>query len=51
MRQVRFLKEDYPSLPTKPLECVQRAGDVIVVPASWSHLVLNLRASIGRRDS
>ena len=29
------------------LECVQRDGDVIFVPASWGHATLNVEASIG----
>ena len=31
----------------RPLECMQRAGDVLYLPASWSHLTLNVGAAIG----
>ena len=29
------------------VRCVQRAGDVIVVPARWGHITYNLQASVG----
>jgi len=35
------------SLPSAPLECTQRAGDVLFVGFLWSHAVLNLKASVG----
>jgi hypothetical protein len=31
----------------RPLRCTQRGGDVLFVPAGWSHAVLNTRTSIG----
>jgi hypothetical protein len=30
------------------VECTQRAGDIVYVPASWGHSVLNLRDSVGQ---
>lgn len=30
----------------KPLSCVQYAGDVVIVPESWGHGVLNIQESI-----
>ena len=37
-----------PELSQSPaLRCIQRSGDVLVVPDSWSHAVLNLGASVG----
>lgn len=29
------------------LECIQEAGDLIYIPASWAHGVLNLAESVG----
>ena len=31
----------------RPLECIQRAGDLLYLPASWSHLTLNVGEAIG----
>jgi ribosomal protein L16 Arg81 hydroxylase len=40
----RWLDEDYEGLAEaeKPLECIQRPGDVIYVPLDWGHAVINL---------
>jgi hypothetical protein len=35
------------SAADRPLECTQRAGDLVYVPRSWAHATLNLRASVG----
>ena len=32
---------------SRVLECVQQPGDLIFVPTSWGHAVLNLQTSIG----
>lgn len=39
-----WVDEDLPLLSEdeRPLECVQRAGDVVYVPLDWGHAVLNL---------
>lgn len=34
-------------LPQAPLECTQRAGDVMFVGYLWSHAVLNLQSAVG----
>ena len=31
----------------RPLECMQRPGDLLYLPASWSHLTLNIGEAIG----
>ena len=31
----------------RPMECVQEAGDVLVLPDAWGHLTYNVRSSIG----
>jgi hypothetical protein len=30
----------------RPLTCVQTAGDVIIIPESWGHGVLNIQESV-----
>ena len=45
-----YLLEDYPlqvAQGRKPLECMQEAGDILVLPTGWGHAVLNVRESIG----
>ena len=32
---------------SRPLRCVQRAGDVVLVPPLWGHATLNLEPSVG----
>lgn len=41
---VTWVKEDLPRLAERerPLECVQRAGDVVYIPLDWGHAILNL---------
>ena len=34
------------SLGFKPLTCVQRAGDIIMVPENWGHGVVNVQQSV-----
>jgi len=33
--------------PRAMLECVQEAGDVLIVPSMWAHATLNLEESVG----
>jgi hypothetical protein len=42
---VRFFRKK--STNEHPIECTQRAGDVIIIPSGWSHAVLNTKTSIG----
>ena len=42
---VRFIRKK--STNEHPMECTQRAGDVIIVPSGWGHAVLNTKTSIG----
>jgi hypothetical protein len=41
---LRWLRDVYPSLPAdaRPLECVQRPGDVVYVPSGWYHATVNI---------
>lgn len=46
---LQWLEEDLPRLRSEgfvPLECVQEAGDVLIVPELWGHAVLNTQDSI-----
>ena len=55
LQALDFLKEEYTGLVENittlgleaPYHCVQNAVDVIVLPSGWSHLTLNLQASVG----
>jgi gamma-glutamyltranspeptidase len=38
--------KDYEARGVKPLTCVQTAGDIMIVPESWGHGVLNLQESV-----
>lgn len=40
----RWAEEDYPELKEqeRPLECIQKPGDVVYVPLDWGHAVLNM---------
>ena len=42
-----WVEHDKHRLPLAPLECVQEAGEVVVVPAGWHHATLNLAESVG----
>ena len=44
---VAWLQSHYDSLPIRPLECVQRPGEVFYVPTGWHHAVINLEHSVG----
>lgn len=46
-----FLETDMQELqrrpePVKPFTCVQTAGDVLIIPESWGHGVLNIQESV-----
>ncbi|CAM9626042.1 unnamed protein product [Phaeothamnion confervicola] len=57
----RWLVEDFPRIPAakRPLECVQRAGDLVYVPFDWGHGAINLEDAtfgytmelVNRRDT
>jgi len=42
-----WLRNTKPLLPVQPLECTQYAGELLFVPASWWHGVLNLCDTVG----
>jgi len=37
---------DYASRGVEPITCVQTAGDVMIIPESWGHGVLNIQESV-----
>jgi hypothetical protein len=39
----RFVKRS----GVRPLECVQRAGEVAFVPTGWNHATINLEPTVG----
>lgn len=47
---IAWLTAVYPAVrkdaASRPLECVQRAGDVLYVPAGWYHATINLGDTI-----
>lgn len=45
----QWLAEEYPKLPKerKPMECMQRGGDIIFVPELWGHGTYTVQESIG----
>ena len=44
----QWVQESLPKLKkNRPIECTQEAGDLLYVPASWGHVTLNLKASVG----
>ena len=44
---IEWLRTTKPSLPVVALECTQYAGELLYVPASWWHGVLNLCDTVG----
>ena len=44
---LKWLDKYYRKLRFRPMECVQRAGEVAYVPAGWQHAVINLEAVVG----
>lgn len=57
----RWVEEDYPNMKEedRPLECLQKKGDVVYVPLDWGHAVLNVEENtfgyalelLNRRDT
>lgn len=43
---INFYRETKKSKAYKPIECVQRPGDLIFIPHGWWHAALNLEESI-----
>jgi ribosomal protein L31E len=45
---LKWFYEIYPHLPAnmRPVEVIQRAGDMLYVPAGWWHMVLNLEDTV-----
>ena len=45
----QWLRDQYPKLPDeeKPLECMQRAGDVLFVPNLFAHGTYTVQESVG----
>ena len=44
---LKWMRHYYLKMPVKPVECVQRAGEVMYVPSLWRHAIINLQSSIG----
>ena len=44
-----WLATDYPkrAKEARPLECMQRSGDVMFVPHLWGHATYNVQESVG----
>ena len=42
---LRWLETVYPTLESdaKPLECLQRPGDIVYVPSGWIHATINMK--------
>lgn len=49
---LQFIEDDLPAFESrghKAMTCVQTAGDVMIIPESWSHGVLNIQVFSFRR--
>jgi oxalate decarboxylase/phosphoglucose isomerase-like protein (cupin superfamily) len=46
---IDWIEHDLPLLPPdrQPILALQRAGDLLYLPAEWGHATLNLRETIG----
>jgi hypothetical protein len=42
----QYEQEDF-SKGFRPLECVQRPGDILFIPSLWSHMTLNIGETVG----
>ena len=42
-----WFEKEYAQSSPKPMECVQEAGDLLLVPNFWGHATLNIETSIG----
>ena len=42
-----WFEQEYAQADAKPLECIQEAGDLLVVPSMWGHATINIETSIG----
>lgn len=49
MQTLEYLETDmlrFKERNVKPVTCVQTAGDVLIIPESWGHAVLNIQESV-----
>lgn len=44
---VEFLEQEVPHRQHSMVQCVQRTGEIMYVPADWGHAIVNVRPSIG----
>ena len=47
MHPAGWLDKEYAHASPKPMECVQEAGDLLLVPNWWGHATINIETSIG----
>ena len=45
-KPLKYLLEVYPKARSRPIECTQRAGEVIFVPSNYWHMVFNVTDTI-----
>jgi len=43
---VDWVQSVYPTLTQRPVECVQKAGEILFIPTGWFHGVLNLEDTV-----
>jgi hypothetical protein len=44
---MEWLTKTQPTLATRPVECTLKAGEVMYVPSSWRHAVINTKDAVG----